>query len=190
MIAYVSGILVSKGDDSVVIDNQGIGYRVYCPYPHKLILHENALLYTYYHVREDAMLLYGFLSNEELEVFMKLITVKGVGPRIGMGVLKRVPYTEFVRAIEHENIAFLKSLPGVGPKMASQIVLDLKGKFVSSTDDKTDGTVSKDLETVYSALGDLGFKRSEIKSIEKQLLASESSDVDQLIKQALRLLAR
>ena len=187
MIAYVSGTLISIRDDSVIIDNQGLGYRVFCPNPYRLKIGETVTLYTYHHVREDAILLFGFIEQEELDLFNKLITVKGLGPKTGLNIMGKVPYTEIINAIETSNATFLKTLPGVGPKMASQIVLDLKGKLVHTE------VVSKELpilDDVFDTLSELGFKRAEFSRIKNDLLKHENQNFDELIRYALKLLAK
>lgn len=188
MIAYVSGTLVSIKDDSVVVDNQGMGYRIFCPYSYRFTVGEACILYTYYYVREDAIMLYGFETSEELDVFMKLITVKGLGPKTGMQMLGKVPYREVVSAIETSNLTYLKTLPGVGPKMASQMVLDLKGKLVHDYEAKQQN--SPVFEEVFLALMDLGFKRSEVNNIKRELIESQETEIDKLIRVGLKLLAR
>ncbi|AMC93312.1 hypothetical protein AOC36_04780 [Erysipelothrix larvae] len=190
MIAYVSGTCVFKEEDAVIIDVNGLGYQVFCPTTHSILVNHNITLHTYYYVREDAILLYGFESREDLNLFNRLITVKGVGPRVALGIMKKVPSSDLVNAIEAGNHTYLKTMPGVGPKMASQIVLDLKGKLVSASSNAPVSKFDGLFEDVAVALGDLGFKRGEINSIKTQLHESRATDINTLIKQALKLLAR
>lgn len=187
MIAFVSGKVVNVKEDYVVIENQGLGYQVFCPTTSSFQHGAELLLHTYYYVREDAILLFGFPTIEQHDFFVKLITVKGVGPKTGLNIMSRVPFEEIVNAIEEENVAFLKTLPGVGPKMASQIVLDLKGKLVKTSTKAIDNS---HLEDVFVALGDLGFKRSECNQIKDELIASGLKDFNDLLRLGLKLLAR
>lgn len=187
MIAFISGTVVDKDLESVVIDNHGIGYQVYCAKSHEMSLNEPTVLYTYQHVREDAIILFGFSNKQELALFKRIISVKGVGPKTGLGILGKAPANRLIEAVENEDIAFLRTLPGVGPKMASQIVLDLKGKFVSSDQDVPAPSYSN-LDDVVATLLELGFKRNEINAIKKELVASDDQSVDGLIKLGLQLL--
>ena len=132
MFAYIQGIIQFKFDEYVVLENGGIGYQILTPMPHRFKIGQEITLYTYHHVREDAQVLFGFESLDELNFFKTMITVKGVGPKTGLNILARVPYHKVIDAIENQDVTFLKTLPGIGPKMASQMVLDLKGKLVSS----------------------------------------------------------
>lgn len=185
MIAFVSGLVVQRGVDHVVVDNQGIGYLVYCGNPLEIPLNQQVLLYTYHHVREDAAILFGFLESQDLDLFKQLINVKGVGPKTGLNILGRVKATELIGAVETENLDFLRTLPGVGAKMASQMMLDLKGKFVSAENIKANNTV---LDEVFSALGELGFKRSELNAIKNELINDDEQEVNHLIRKGLQLL--
>lgn len=187
MYAYISGNVRWITKESVVIDNQGIGYELLTPMPNRFKVNETAILYTYFYVREDVQQLFGFESQEALSFFETIITVKGVGPKTGLTIMGRVPFNRVVDAIELGDVTFLKSLPGIGPKMASQMVLDLKGKLVTSDDKVTSNPV---LDEVYSALEGLGFKKAEINSIKNALIKTELQDVDALIRKALQLLAR
>ena len=173
MIAFVSGIVVDQDSDSLVLDNQGIGYQIYCGRPFDVSMGDDIQLYTYHHIREDAMLLFGFLSKLELNLFKQIINVKGVGPKTGLNILSKTTHQQLIQAIDQEDIAFLRTLPGVGPKMASQMILDLRGKFVS-TDEPVVNLKNNVVEDVFIAMGDLGFKRSELNSIRTAL--EEHSD--------------
>ncbi len=187
MFAYIKGTVQWITKEGIVLDNQGIGYNILTPMPYKYKVGEVSTLYTYYYVREDSQQLFGFESKEALSFFETIITVKGVGPKIGLNIMGRVPFSSVVNAIEEKNVTYLKTLPGIGPKMASQMVLDLKGKLVSTDSGES---VSPELDEVYQALDTLGFKKSEINSIKKKLIAEKTDDVDALIRKALQLLAK
>lgn len=189
MIAFVRGIVYSIMKDTVIVDNQGIGYMIYVSDPSKLTLHEEITLFTYQHVREDAMLLFGFSSMDEHDVFLRLISVKGVGPKTAMTMLGVCPVKEMVLAIENNDVTSLKKLPGIGAKTAQQIVLDLRGKLVEEDTEETTLEIAE-LQDAIDALKALGYKQAEINSIKKQLKVEEKKSVDAYVRQALTLLAK
>lgn len=126
MIAFVNGVVRIIRSDRVVLDVQGVGYEVYLANALSQKMGDELFLYTYQHVREDAILLFGFLKEEDYEVFMRLINVKGIGPKTAQTMLSVCSGKEMIEAIENDDIKKLKSLPGIGAKTAGQIVLDLK----------------------------------------------------------------
>ena len=190
MIAYIKGIVVEQLEDSIILDHRGLAYQIFMSKPDAIRLNDECTVHTYQHVREDALLLFGFPNSNEKSVFMEIINVKGIGPKTAMNILSKTNGQRFVEAIEKEDLAFLKTLPGIGPKTASQILLDLKGKFVSS-DSKTSLFNSSDvIEEALSALKELGFKTSELRRVEKIMVQSKSENLDDLIKLGLRNLAR
>ena len=182
MIAFVNGIVKIIRNDRVVLDVHGVGYEVYLA---------NALsqkMNTYQHVREDAILLFGFIKEEDYEVFMRLINVKGIGPKTAQTMLSVCSGKEMIEAIENDDIKRLKSLPGIGAKTAGQIVLDLKGKFVSL--ETSDSPVSNPVWTqVQDALLSLGYKTNQLTKIKKELENTELGE-DEMLRQALILLAK
>lgn len=130
MINFLRGTVAYIESDYAVLDVQGIGYQVYMSNPYELASKEDELmLYTHQHVREDAILLYGFVTQEEQALFRKLIEVSGIGPRVAMGILSGARPEAFVAAVQSEDIAFLTKLPGIGKKTAQRIILDLKDKL-------------------------------------------------------------
>ncbi|TXT17880.1 MAG: Holliday junction DNA helicase subunit RuvA [Erysipelotrichaceae bacterium] len=131
MIAFIKGTIYSINPDFITIDVYGIGYKVYFNHPEKVHLNEPVFLYTYHLIREDDHNLYGFLESKELDLFEKLISVKGLGCKTANGMLTYSSYDRLVMAIEQADVAALKQNPGIGAKTASQIILDLKGKLVS-----------------------------------------------------------
>lgn len=188
MIAFISGVAVDRGIDYVVVDNHGIGYQVFCGNPEMVTLNESIIFHTYQHVREDAIILFGFVEKRELDIFRQLITVKGVGPKTGITILSRFSGDDIVRAIDQEDMAFLKKLPGVGSKMASQMMLDLKGKFVATQTGVSKSAAIPQLEEALDALGDLGFKKAELNNIKNELAMLNLDSVDEFIKAGLKLL--
>ncbi|MFV0382196.1 MAG: Holliday junction branch migration protein RuvA [Breznakia sp.] len=187
MIAFVSGKVHSYTQESVLIDNHGIGYRIMMSNPSSLSLGETVLLYTYQHIREDAQLLFGFIKIEEHDLFLRLLSVKGIGPKIAINAIGIGGSASIIHAIETNDIAFLKKLPGIGAKASSQIVLDLKGKLVESEQAPTQ---NEELDFAIEALKSLGYKSSEITAVVKTLRHHPQSFADDYIKQALALLAK
>jgi len=191
MIGFLRGIVYSYSADSLLLDVNGVGYRLNFYHPASLKIGEEVTIYTYQHVREDAILLFGFLSLEEYELFMKLISVKGIGPKIACGILASGNLNEIYTAIENGDVAYMKKMPGVGSKAASQIILDLKGKLVETSNNNSKGKQeeSAEINEVITALKGLGYKNSEVEAILPSLRNSEGS-VNELLKQALMLLAK
>ena len=188
MIAFVNGIVKIIRNDRVVLDVHGVGYEVYLANALSQKMNEELFLYTYQHVREDAILLFGFIKEEDYDVFMRLINVKGIGPKTAQTMLSVCSGKEMIEAIENDDIKRLKSLPGIGAKTAGQIVLDLKGKFVSL--ETSDSPVSNPVWTqVQDALLSLGYKTNQLTKIKKEFENTELGE-DEMLRQALILLAK
>lgn len=188
MIAFVNGIVKIIRNDRVVLDVHGVGYEVYLANALSQKMNEELFLYTYQHVREDAILLFGFIKEEDYEVFMRLTNVKGIGPKTAQTMLSVCSGKEMIEAIENDDIKRLKSLPGIGAKTAGQIVLDLKGKFVSL--ETSDSPVSNPVWTqVQDALLSLGYKTNQLTKIKKEFENTELGE-DEMLRQALILLAK
>lgn len=190
MIAFVKGIVCSILKDAVVVDNHGIGYLIYVSNPVMFALQSEVTLFTYQHVREDAMLLFGFPSQEEQDVFMRLISVKGVGPKTALTMLGVCPVNDMIAAIEQNDVATLKKLPGIGAKTAQQIVLDLKGKLVEADELEQKLAINANLADAMDALKALGYKTSELNSIKKELSKQKDKTADEYIRLSLGMLAK
>lgn len=188
MIAFVNGIVKLIRNDRVVLDVHGVGYEVYLANAFGQKIGDELFLYTYQHVREDAILLFGFLKEEDYEVFMRLINVKGIGPKTAQTMLSVCSGKDMIEAIENDDIKRLKSLPGIGAKTAGQIVLDLKGKFVSFQDG---GSASGNpvWTQVQEALLSMGYKTNQLSKVKKEL-ENSSYDESEMLRQALMLLAK
>lgn len=187
MIAFIKGKVVSYTMDSVIIDNHGIGYRIYMPNPSTLVLNDEVVVYTYQHFREDAQLLYGFLSQEDHDLFVRLISVKGIGPKIAVNALAASDTKSIIAAIENGDAAMLRQLPGIGPKAASQIVLDLKGKLVDHSEPQP---FDENLMDAMEALKSLGYKNSEINAVIKDLKSEKGLSVDGYVRKALAIMLK
>jgi len=182
MIGFVRGKVHAYGLDYVLIDVNDIGYRINFNHPEALSLGQVMTIYTYQNVREDEISLYGFLSLQEHDLFVKLISVKGLGPKIASSILGRASTESIIKAIEDGDVDFMKRMPGVGNKTASQIILDLKGKLVETSNEVEDDR----LKDVAEALKQFGYKPQEIKPVIKQL-KNENGSTDELVKKALKM---
>lgn len=185
MIAYLKGLVQYNSKDLIIIDVNNVGYQVLCANGYDFPLNKEVVVYTYQHVREDAIILFGFSSQKDCDFFQTLISVKGVGPKTGLGILGASGVSRLIKAVEEQDINYLKQLPGIGPKSASQIILDLKGKLISESIETSDNKVLND---VYDALISLGFSQKEINTIKNELQSYESEDLSTLIKYGLKLL--
>lgn len=135
MIDYLHGKIVHIDAEYVVVDVRDVGYRVFTPNPYEFAGKDEAVtIYIHHHVREDAILLYGFLSREQQTLFRKLLDVSGIGPRVALGILSAGRPETVVAAIQQENIGFLTKLPGIGKKTAQRMILDLKDKLLGASD--------------------------------------------------------
>jgi len=199
MIAYVKGILSYIQEEVIIVDVGGIGYEILCsnPYFFQTSLNEEVKIYTYHHVREDTQALFGFKNEDEKNLFMKLISVSGIGPKSALAIIGSVDIPEFVAAVEREDDKYLTSFPGVGKKTSRQIILDLKGKLttlfsISDTSEQTDSNPSSkiELKETQEALKALGYTSREISDITPQLQKEKLSNTDEMIRKALSLLMK
>ena len=184
MFDYLKGKITKQLANYIVIDVNGVGYKVYTPNPYKFKENEETMVYVYNHIREDENSLYGFTTYEERELFLKLIGVKGLGPKMALPILATGSISGIVDAIDRENILYLKKFPKIGDKVAKQIILDLKGKL--SSIECTD--VNNSSEDLAAALEALGYKESDIKSVIARV--DPSLPIENQIKEALKLLLK
>ena len=188
MIAFIKGKVHSFTLDWVILDCGGIGYRIYFAHPEVLKLNEEVLLYTHQYIREDEHSLFGFLSQTDYDLFIKLISVKGVGCKTAKSIFASSNTDRLIQAIELSDLDYLKKLPGIGAKTASQIILDLKGKLVS--EHKEDSKISKTLSDTFDALKSLGYKQTELNPLVKDLEKNPDQSTDALLKLSLQILGK
>lgn len=183
MIGFLRGKVHAFAKDYVLLDVNGVGYRINFGHPEILKLNEEVIIYTYQNVSENDMSLFGFRTLNEYDFFVKLISVKGLGPKTASNMLATANYESIIEAIEKEDLTFIKSMPGIGSKTAQQIILDLRGKLAEEEveDDK--------LKDVMEALKQLGYKAGEIRPVLKQIGKENLSEND-YIKKALSLLKK
>ncbi|MCA1056290.1 Holliday junction branch migration protein RuvA [Rossellomorea aquimaris] len=203
MYEYIKGTVSQVGPEYVVVENNGIGYQLYTanPFLYSKYQNQEMQIYTYQHVREDLIALYGFLALEEKLLFMKLLNVSGIGPKGALAILASGAPQQVISAIEEENESFLTKFPGVGKKTARQMILDLKGKLQDVVPDyfpnlfneesQTTGTGDKDeaFEEGILALKALGYSDREIKKV-KPKLEGQGLSSDEIIRKALQLLLK
>ena len=187
MFSYIKGIIVDMARDHIVLDHQGIGYLIYVSNPYQFTKGNEVLVYVYQQVKEDAILLFGFLTKEEKELFLKLIMVKGIGCKTAIGILATGDVQAIIQAIESNNIAYLKKIPGIGPKAAGQIVLDLKGKFQVMPTEMVFS--SPQYDEAIEVLIALGYKPQEVDKV-MNTLVHENLDTNGYVKKALSLLVK
>jgi Holliday junction DNA helicase RuvA len=198
VIAYLRGRLLEKQPNRIIVDVNGVGYDVSVPLSTFYDLGEpgsDIALRIHTHVREDALALYGFATRLEQDLFERLISVSGIGPKVGLAVLSGIEPPELMRAIERGDIARLTAIPGVGKKTSERIVLELKDRLprvpVAVAVVGAAADVSTLRDDVLSALLNLGYHRPLAeKAVESAVKATPGGDFERTLKQALRELAR
>jgi len=192
MISYIKGKIVKKGIDYLIIDNNNIGYYINTSFStlEKVSEKEEATILTYMHIREDILALYGFLTSDEIDLFKKLITVNGIGPRAGLSVLSTYNANTVKEIIIMEDTGRLSKVPGVGKKTASKIILELKDKVGTVEElQGTDIVISSEMSDVAEALTALGFGYAEVKKTLGNMNLSGKTEND-IIKEALKNMNR
>lgn len=196
MIAYLKGNLVIKSVDYIVIDVQGIGYKVYMSKTaiDKLEEEKEIKIYTYLKVREDDISLFGFNTLEELHMFELLISVGGIGAKSAIAILSNITPSKFALAVITSDVNTLKKLQGIGPKTAQRIILELKDKIkteeaIENQENtiKQEEQIQEDMEELIQALQVLGYRRYEINNILPKI---KEETLEDRIKEALQYLAR
>lgn len=183
MYDYMIGTIKEIVSNAIILETNNIGYFIYTPNPFSFVEGKEYKVYLYQQIKEDEHLLFGFKEKNEKELFLKLISVKGLGPKMALPILATGSLGGIKDAIERENILYLKKFPKIGDKLAKQIVLDLKGKLEDLVgEERTD---SNTLLEVHDALLELGYKEKEIKTVLAKVDSSET--IENQIKQALSL---
>lgn len=194
MIGKLTGLLAEKQPPNLLLDVNGVGYEIEAPMstiydlPH---LGEKISLFIHLVIREDAHLLYGFLTRRERECFRQLIKISGVGPRIALAILSGMSPDELARAIQMEDTAAMARVPGIGKKTAERLILELRGKLGADLSDLPAGTIAAPASAqsdIISALMALGYNEREAVAAVKALPADVS--VNDGIRQALKGLAK
>lgn len=197
MISSIDGILSGKYESSVVIEVGGFGIEVFLPGRAIAAIGdegERVRLFTWLHVREDALTLFGFTTETDRKTFLSLISVSGVGPKLALGILSVQDGAEITRAIHHEDTATLVSLPGIGKKTAERMILELRDKIdisvLESVERERPGTRGMQLfEEAVAALVSIGLTRANARKAVENIgpaFLSEDPSVEEIVREALR----
>jgi holliday junction DNA helicase RuvA len=200
VIAHLRGRILDKQPNRIVVDVNGVGYDVFVPLSTFYGLSEvggEVALRVHTHVREDALLLYGFATRLEQDLFERLIGVSGIGPKVGLAVLSGIEPVDLIKAIERGDLARLTAIPGVGKKTSERIVLELKDRLprveLAGAGDTLSPADAPDLlrDDLLSALINLGYHRPLAeKAVEAAITRTPDGDFERTLKQALRELAK
>ena len=203
MISYIRGTLAEKNEDSAVVEAHGVGYQIFVPVPVLSELPppgESVKIYTYFSVREDGMSLFGFLSRQDLAMFKQLIGINGIGPKSALGILSALRPDVLRMAVASGDAKTISRAPGVGPKTAQRIILDLKDKI--RPEDVLAGGLEESLavpeeisgvgqagKEAVEALTALGYSAAEAAGAVKKVKITEEMTAEDVLKGALRHLA-
>jgi Holliday junction DNA helicase RuvA len=199
MIGFIKGELAEIKENHVVLETCNIGYEVYLPTSAIMELpprKSTVKLYTYLHVREDALSLFGFLTKDDLEMFKLLITVNGIGPKGAMGILSGITADEIRFAVLAEDAKAISKAPGIGPKTASKVILELKDKFklesafekklLNQSDKSNSQNIYGKREEAIQALTTLGYSSSDAYKIISQIDITEDMTTEDILKLCLK----
>ncbi len=183
MYSYMKGFVTEQEGNYIVLECSGIGYKIFVSNPFEYKTEEEQKVYLYQHITEDSETLYGFASVEQKDLFLRLISVKGVGPKLVMPMLATGSVTGIIDAIDRENILYLKKFPKIGEKVARQIILDLKGKLAKTEEASIGG-----FDELVSVLEGLGYKSQDIKKVLPNI--DGKKQIEEQVKDALKLLLK
>lgn len=192
MIGYIKGKVLSFLDGTVILENNGIGYEITCSSSvyQKLIAEGSGEVYTYLAVREDGISLYGFINLEEKNMFLKLISVSGIGPKMGITVLSNMSLSDLAVKIATSDVKGLTAVKGMGKKTAERIILELREKITADVSEDTpilkQETVSDDDQDAIIALMSLGFTKQECVPAIKKAKENGATTIEQLIAFAIK----
>ena len=201
MIGYVKGILEEADDQCIIVDNHGIGYRIFVPgsvFSGAIPIGQEVKIYTYLNVKEDAMQLYGFATRDDLRVFKLLLGVNGIGPKAGLGILSALSADDLRFAVLADDAVAIAKAPGIGKKTAQKLILELKDKL--SLEDAFEQKLAKNEHPVENkakgakneavqALVALGYSSSEALKALNGIEITEDTDVEDILKAALKNMA-
>ena len=198
MYSYIRGELAEINSDHIVLDVNGIGYQIYIPtnsLNYLPSIGEMVKIHTYLYIREDAMMLYGFLTRDDLDMFKMLITVSGIGPKGGLGILSTLSTDDLRFAVLSDDAKAIAKAPGIGPKTAQRVIIDLKDKMSleEAFEKKLEHTTNKVLPENNSikndavlALNALGYSSTESLKTVSKVEITEDMDVEDVLKAALK----
>lgn len=187
MIAYIQGQLVKKTPTWIVVETQGMGWHISIPvstYEAIGEVGEEIKIHTHLHVREEGIQLFGFATEREKTLFLLLISVSGIGPKLAQGILSGISVEDFERAIQNQEIETLLRVPGIGKKTAERLILELRGKISKPVEVGVRPSLQE--ESVL-ALMSLGYKRAQAQAVVEKVLRQESGlSVEEVLRRALR----
>ncbi|EOL45482.1 Holliday junction DNA helicase RuvA [Enterococcus phoeniculicola] len=197
MYEYIIGMVTFISPAYIVVENQGIGYQVAMgnPYRYSSKMNQEVKIYLHQVVREDAHLLYGFNQLEEKQLFLRLISVSGIGPKSALAIMANEDHEGLIRAVETSDVTYLIKFPGVGKKTAQQMVLDLKGKLGElagevAVENTPVSSENQALDEALSALTALGYSDKECKRVAKLLKEEPVMATDEYLRLGLKLMMK
>ncbi len=182
MFDFIKGKVAYISAKNIVLENNDLGYIIHTSNPYSYKVGDTITVFTYAYIREDTFDLYGFITREERDLFIKLISVKGIGPKGALAILASGEINELENAIMQGDAKYLQKFPGIGVKASGQIILDLKGKIISTNE----VSANPKLENVKEALRSLGYSNTELKKLDKFLLDNVELSIEELIKISLK----
>lgn len=185
MYSYIIGKVTDINSNNIILECNNIGYLIYVPNPFSYTIGEDYKVFVYNKIGEDEYSLYGFKTKEEYELFLKLISVKGLGAKLALPILATGSISGIVDAINRENVLYLTKFPKIGDKLARQIILDLKNKINIEVSEELEADETEDLIDTLVALG---YKTSEIKKVISQI--DKNNTLEEQVKEALKLLLK
>lgn len=196
MFDYIKGQLTKITAKYIVVETSGLGYIIYVanPYSFTESVNQNVTIYLHQVIREDAHLLFGFHTEDEKDVFLKLISVSGIGPMTALAIVAVDDNQGLVTAIDNSDIKYLMKFPKIGKKTAQQMILDLAGKFVEAPanaqkQSQSQSSANQQLDEAIEALLALGYKATELKKI-RAFFEGTDETAEQYIKSALKILMK
>lgn len=196
---YLSGLVTIVQPNYIVVDVNGVGYRLLCanPYRYHVDLNKTVKVFVYQAVRDDDISLYGFADSDEKELFVQLLGVSGIGPKSALAILANPDHQGLVDAIANNDVSYLTKFPGIGKKTAGQIVLDLRERVQKMPTGPllrlNDQSVDEDnpaLADALAALKALGYKEREVKKLAKRLAQTDAKTTDDYLRAGLKLISQ
>lgn len=195
MFEFIIGDIVNINDDYIVLQNNKIGYKIFTSVNSMMNLEigmKDAMIYTYLNVRDDGVYLYGFTSEEEMEMYRLLLLVSRVGPKVALGILSTFTSNQIKVAILSKDLTTLCKAPGVGKKTAERMVLELKDRIDKDevlADDGVDLNISNNYHEAINGLMSLGYRRVEVENVIKNIDTS-NMDIEDIIRKTLKKLSK
>lgn len=177
MFDYIEGTVIEKAEDYIVLDKGGFGFLIYTPDPSRF--DGTVRVFTYLQVKEEEIKLYGFSDREERQLFLKLLSIHGIGVKHAFAILSNMQVDEFIQAVETENTALLSSIPGIGKKTAHRLIVELKGKINFQK--------NQTLTELVEALTGLGYSREQSMKVASEVI-KEKLTLEEALRKALMLI--